>query len=140
MTSFGSIAVVIPAYRPQRGLVGLVESLAEYGFGPIVIIDDGSGAGFSEVIQAVEEISSSVTIARHARNLGKGAALKTGINQVCISSPDITGIVTLDADGQHAVPDVVTVAEALLCNLEARFWGRVTLGQACRCAAGWETT
>jgi putative flippase GtrA len=50
---------------------------------------------------------------KHAVNLGKGAALKTGFNHIFVNDPETAGIVTADADGQHAVPDILRVAERL---------------------------
>jgi putative flippase GtrA len=46
-------------------------------------------------------------------NLGKGAALKTGMNHAACASPEAAGVVTADADGQHAVADVLKTARAL---------------------------
>src|SRR6185369_8570471 len=46
-----------------------------------------------------------------AVNLGKGAALKTGINHALCTFPGLTGIVTADADGQHHPEDIRRVAE-----------------------------
>jgi putative flippase GtrA len=54
-----------------------------------------------------------VHVLRHAVNLGKGRALKTGFNFVLDRFPHLLGVVTADADGQHRVEDVVRVAEAL---------------------------
>jgi putative flippase GtrA len=39
-------------------------------------------------------------------NLGKGAALKTGMNYALVEHPGLTGIVTADADGQHDPADI----------------------------------
>ncbi len=107
-----SIAVVIPAYKPSPALAALVESLLATADRPIVIVDDGSGPEYRDVFARVEAFSA-VRLLRHAVNLGKGAALKTAINHVLCEMPDITGIVTADADGQHDPDDIRRVAEAL---------------------------
>ena len=49
----------------------------------------------------------------NAVNLGKGAALKHGMNHVLVRHPDCIGVVTADADGQHAVTDIVKIASEL---------------------------
>ena len=71
------LAVVIPAYRPSAGLVDLVQQLSSR-LPTIVIVDDGSGPDFRDVFARAAAVPN-VQLLRHAVNLGKGAALKTGI-------------------------------------------------------------
>ena len=49
---------------------------------------------------------SGVHVVRHAIGLGKGAALKTGINAILTHAGPVTSIVTVDGDGKHAPGDV----------------------------------
>jgi putative flippase GtrA len=70
-----------------------------------------------------------VRLLRHAVNLGKGAALKTGFNFALCEFPDCAGVVTADADGQHDPDDVARLARALMDSpqtliLGAREFGR----------------
>jgi hypothetical protein len=58
----------------------------------------------------------NVHLVRHATNLGKGAALKTGINYALCAFPGLVGIVTADADGQHHPDDIVRIAGTLLAR------------------------
>jgi glycosyltransferase involved in cell wall biosynthesis len=92
-----------------------VREILSFPFRQVVIVDDGSGAEFSDTLARLERMER-VTVLRHAVNMGKGAALKTGINHVCVTFRDVLGIVTVDADGQHSVPDVASVAGALVSN------------------------
>ena len=69
-----------------------------------------------------------VQVLRHAVNLGKGAALKTGINHALCAFPGLIGIVTADADGQHHPEDIERVAASLLRESRRRWsWGARTL-------------
>jgi glycosyltransferase involved in cell wall biosynthesis len=104
--------VLIPAYRPSAGLVDLVGDLSARGMPAILLVDDGSGPQFREIFDQASRFPG-VQILRHAVNLGKGAALKTGINHALCSFPDLIGIVTADADGQHHPEDIVRVAAGL---------------------------
>jgi len=97
------LSIVVPALRPLPSLAPLVARLAGMGFDRIVIVDDGSGAAYGEVFSACAEFAR-VEVLRHAANLGKGAALKTGIRHVLSVCPDAEGVVTADADGQHDPP------------------------------------
>ena len=116
------IALVIPAYRPSTGLVELVRRLAEKSFAAIVLIDDGSGPQFAETF-AHASAFPGVQLLRHADNLGKGAALKTGINHALCEVPDLAGIVTADAEGQHQPDDIERVAASLEAHPESLVLG-----------------
>ena len=117
-----TVAILIPAYRPDRTLVSVLEQLAGTGFPNIVVVNDGSGPAYDSVFASAALIPG-VQIVRHAVNLGKGAALKTGINHTLCSFPDIVGIVTADADGQHLPVDILRVAQRLLDRPSALILG-----------------
>jgi len=99
------VAVLMPVCDPTERLLWLVEELGRR-FARIVLVDDGSvsGRGF---LRDAEPLVEKLLV--HERNLGKGAALKTGLAYIGESAD----VVTVDADGQHAPDDVEKVAEAL---------------------------
>jgi glycosyltransferase involved in cell wall biosynthesis len=117
-----SVAVLIPAYQPGPALVEVVKALAESGFTAIVVIDDGSGREYEGTFEQLRPFKK-VRIIRHAVNLGKGAALKTGMNYALVEFPGLAGIVTADADGQHDPEDVGRVARRFAENPEALVLG-----------------
>jgi glycosyltransferase involved in cell wall biosynthesis len=121
------LAVVIPAYRPSAGLVDLVRAL-DGRDGPVVVVDDGSGPEFAATFAAAAAFPH-VQLLRHAVNLGKGAALKTAFNHVLCTMPDVTGVVTADADGQHHPEDIQGVAETLAANPKALVLGARSFGE-----------
>lgn len=106
------VAVLVPAYRPDRTLVEVVTGLSLRGITSIIVIDDGSGPAFTSIFDDLAMING-VRILRHAVNLGKGAALKMAINDVLAFEPNLIGVVTADADGQHDPDDVVRVCQRL---------------------------
>ncbi len=110
-----NLVVVIPAFRPNQALVDLVRELASQSWAAILVINDGSEPRFNFFFDSVRGIPGT-TVLTHAVNLGKGSALKTGINHALKTYPGLTGLVTADADGQHAPEDVRRVGEALLSN------------------------
>ena len=121
--------VVIPAFRPQTELIELTGGLSASGVRAIVIIDDGSGLGYTDIFLAASSWPA-VHVLRHAINLGKGAALKTGINYALCTFPNTTGIVTADADGQHSVADILRVGNALREHRDALILGRREFGSS----------
>lgn len=110
---------LIPAYEPDRKLLGVIAGLGKAGM-DIVLVDDGSGTEYSELFeQACERLpgrsGGSVTLLIHEENQGKGAAIKTGlrhISSITAGDPSDTVIVTVDADGQHLTGDVIKTARA----------------------------
>ena len=67
-------------------------------------------------------------------NLGKGAALKTAFNHVLCAYPELAGVVTADADGQHYPGQIERVASKLMDGRRAG--ARQPASKAtCRCAA-----
>jgi glycosyltransferase involved in cell wall biosynthesis len=112
MTDLRLIPVLIPAYKPGEALVRLVRDLIGAGASAIVVVDDGSGEEYAPYFDAVSAFPE-VHLLRHAINLGKGAALKTGLNHVLIHFPQCLGVVTADADGQHHPDDILRIAQRL---------------------------
>lgn len=103
------IIVLIPAYKPPQGLVSLCQALRDEQL-DVWVVDDGSGEPYLPIFETVERMGCVVL--RHAVNLGKGRALKTGINAI-INLGEAKGVVTADADGQHTCKDIGRIAEAM---------------------------
>lgn len=88
----------------------------------ILLVDDGSSAQCLGAIEETRRIGK-VEHLSHERNLGKGAALKTGIRRFLESSRAADTLVTADADGQHLPRDILAVAEAGSARAEALVLG-----------------
>lgn len=116
------VGVLIPAYHPGEALIRIVSALAASDVEAIVVVDDGSGPAYAPVFEAVRKVPR-VHLLRHAINLGKGAALRTGINHVLCELPGLGGIVTADADGQHHPGDILRVASRLAREPDALVLG-----------------
>ena len=106
------VAVVIPAYRPGALLIPLLDALLAGGASHIVVVDDGSGPEFAEVFEEAGR-RQRVHVMHHAVNLGKGAALKSGMNHALAEIPGLLGVVSADADGQHDPDDILRIAGLL---------------------------
>lgn len=115
------LCVLIPAFRPTESLVDVVAALVDR-VEQIFIVNDGSGGEFDRVFDRVRQ-QPKVTVLQHATNLGKGAALKTGINAfLCLRREDLT-LVSADADGQHTPADILKVGEAGANHAESLILG-----------------
>lgn len=117
------IPILIPAYEPDEKLIKLVNDLKDASLGPIVVVDDGSrNPDAIEVFERLKSLSF-VTILKHAVNLGKGRALKTGINFCLNEYKDMVGCITVDSDGQHTIEDTLACVKALEENSDSLILG-----------------
>ena len=104
------VVVLIPAYKPDDRLTELTRALRGEEL-DVLLVDDGGGEAFAHIFEDCRALGAQV--ATHAVNLGKGRALKTGINEAMLRWPDMAGIVTADADGQHTPADILRLIDAL---------------------------
>lgn len=90
--------VVIPLYNEGTVIYDVV-SRVKTVFPHIVCVDDGSSDNSVERARA-----AGAVIVQHPINLGQGAALQTGFD-FALTDPEMTEVVTFDADGQHSLED-----------------------------------
>lgn len=102
--------VLIPAYKPDERLITLTEALVARGLS-VLLVDDGGQERFLHIFARCEQAGAHVV--RHAVNMGKGRALKTGLNEILLRFADVRGVVTADADGQHTPDDIEKVIAAM---------------------------
>ena len=95
------LSVVIPAYNEENGIaeiaarvLAVAPALKKVGVDrlELLVVDDGSRDRTAEVAQSI----SGITLIRHPKNKGYGAALKTGFSK---ASGELIGF--LDADGTY---------------------------------------
>ena len=101
--------ILIPAYEPDEKLVDLVTSLRCSGQ-TIVVVDDGSGTEYRPVFHRARSLGCDVI--GHLPNRGKGDALKRGFRHIAAVYPG-QDVVCADCDGQHTLPDIARVADAV---------------------------
>lgn len=113
------ILILIPALNPPRQLIDYVKSLLDNNLKDILLVDDGSKEEFKEIFDTIEKFpNANIKVFRHAKNLGKGRALKNAFNYF-LTLPNLaeySGVVTADSDGQHRVEDVIKVAKEVEKN------------------------
>ena len=114
--------ILIPSLEPDDRLPAYARRLHEQGFERIVIVDDGSSADYQPIFSSIEALEGC-TVLHHEVNRGKGCALKTGYAYIRDHMPDVTGVITADADGQHTVEDCLKLAEALREEKKALYLG-----------------
>ena len=89
---------MIPCFNESASIATLVRAVRRQT-PSVLVVDDGSRDDTSERAHA-----AGAEVIKHARNLGKGAALKTGLSRA--EKLGYEWAVTLDGDGQHAPEDL----------------------------------
>ncbi len=117
-----SAVILIPSLEPDHRLPDYAAALIARGFTRLVVVDDGSSQACQPIFGQLSAMPG-VTVLHHDVNHGKGVALKTGYAWIRDHLPDISGVITADADGQHTVEDCWRLAEALSENKRALYLG-----------------
>ncbi len=108
--------VIIPAYNEGPRIGKVIREVKKYTQN-ILVIDDGSKDQTSAVAQ-----TSGVTVLRHRLNLGKGAAMTTGVEAAF--SLGAQAVLILDADGQHNPKHIPEFLEKIEIGVDIVFGSR----------------
>src|SRR5438309_1840198 len=99
------IAVVVPAYNEGDRISEVLTQLVKTKL-PIIVVDDGSkDSTFAKTSKF------KVIAIQHKVNLGKGAALKTGVQAAFNLGAE--SVIIMDSDGQHKVEDLSKFSELI---------------------------
>jgi len=105
------IALLIPAYNEEKYIQGVIKDCEPYRL-DIIIIDDGSADSTAEKVKSlIPHLGNRLKLISHAKNRGKGRALITGFNYIIDNG--YTGVITLDADGQHDTGEIAGFLEVI---------------------------
>ncbi len=97
--------VIIPARNEERHIAQVINETKKSSKN-IVVVDDGSR---DRTLSEAEK--RGATVLKHAINLGKGAALRTGAEYSIKKGAD--AVVFIDSDGQHLPSDIPRLLKAL---------------------------
>jgi len=117
------ISVVVPLYNEEENIAEFYARLKNVmeGLGrsyEIVLIDDGSRDGTSQIARKFCDVDSCLTLVLLRRNFGQTAALAAGFDSAC---GDI--IIAMDGDLQHFPEDIPLLLEKI--------------DEGCDVASGW---
>lgn len=114
-----NVAVVIPALNEALRIRDVVQGALAH-CDRVILVDDGSD---DDTAARVEDLS--VTLVRHTRRMGKGAALRDGFREALLQGS--RAVLTMDGDGQHAAEDIPRLLDAA-----NRHPGRMIIGARLR--------
>lgn len=105
------LSVVVPVYNEALTVASVVDLLRETKLPmQIILIDDGSTDGTDEALKTLEE-ADDVTVVRHQKNQGKGAAIRSGFQH---ATGDI--VVIQDADQEYSPSDFRLLLQPLIAQ------------------------
>jgi glycosyltransferase involved in cell wall biosynthesis len=106
------VTVIVPAYNEEKTIYSIVACVCEFlkNFDyEIIVIDDNSIDGtYEEMVKASRQCPGRIKIIRHSLNLGKGAAIRTGIQR---AKKDI--IVIQDADMELSPREIPRIIQPI---------------------------
>ncbi|MBX3275028.1 MAG: glycosyltransferase family 2 protein [Sandaracinaceae bacterium] len=101
------VAVIIPCYKVERSIIGVVSSIGDWAWG-IYCVDDACPSGSGKLVEASFADDARVKVVMRERNGGVGAATMAGYRAAIADGADI--LVKVDGDGQmdpRLVPQLV---------------------------------
>jgi dolichol-phosphate mannosyltransferase len=107
------ISIIVPVYNERENLVLLDQEITK-SIKPlnknyeVILVDDGSMDGSSELIRILQEKNSTIRLIRFGHNHGQTAAFAAGFDK---ARGDI--IVTMDADLQNSPSDIPLLLTAI---------------------------
>jgi len=102
------ITVGIPAFNEAKNIAAIIIELKKIT-DSIVVCDDGSSDLTAEISEKL-----GVTVVKHKKNMGYGAALRTIFQKSVELDSDV--LVTFDGDGQHRIEDINKILQPLKNN------------------------
>ena len=104
------VCAVIPTYQNAKTLLKVVADVHRV-VDTVFVVDDGSNDGTAALLDKATGNERPEKVLTHAKNQGKGAALKTGLTFA--RQQGFHYAVTVDADGQHRANDIPALLKAV---------------------------
>lgn len=94
------IFIIVPVYNEENRAVGTINQILKTDKNlKIIVVDDGSNDNSLKELNKNFKKNERVIISNHIINLGKGAAMKTGLKIAWKLGGE--AVIFVDADGQH---------------------------------------
>lgn len=128
------LSVVIPAYNEESGIAEIASrvldiegALSAVGVDTLelLVVDDGSSDNTVPIMQGIKERHTNVRLISHDKNLGYGAALKTGFG---LAAGELVGF--LDADGTYPPEYFPALCEKTFAGAELVIGSRMSGGES----------
>ncbi len=106
------VLVIIPTFNEAKSLSSTVEGLlSEVPAVDILIVDDGSTDGTSDIADSLASNETRVNVMHRESKLGLGPAYVAGFRYAFANQYDV--VVEMDADGSHQAGDLPRILSAI---------------------------
>ncbi|GAB4275700.1 MAG: glycosyltransferase family 2 protein [Candidatus Promineifilaceae bacterium] len=76
------LSVIVPVYNERETLIPALKAVLNVALAhEIIVVDDGSTDGTRDLYDEVRTLSPIIKVFMHEKNMGKGAAVRTGFQQ-----------------------------------------------------------
>ena len=127
------LSIVVPVYNESATIVQAVERLqsvlSDFTI-EIIVVDDGSDDGTTELVQSLQQ--RNVRVCFHELNQGKGAALRTAFREACGQV-----IVIQDADFEYDPKDIPRLTQPIFVGHADVVYGSRFRGESQRVHLFW---
>ena len=117
-------SVVVPLFNEAAFVRHILEAvLRQPSVAEVIVVDDCSTDESQEIVLQIAKSESRIKLIRHAHNMGKGAALRTGISK---ASADI--VLIQDADLEYDPEDYAALLKPILSGKADAVFGSRFIG------------
>jgi len=106
------LSIIIPVYNEKDTIEKILQKLESVKIAgiskEIIIVDDCSSDGTKEILSKIQKKHSSYKVFYHSKNMGKGAAVRTGLKE---ASGDY--LIVQDADLEYDPQDIVRLMDPI---------------------------
>jgi len=116
------LSVVIPVYNEKKTVLDILEKVKAASLKKeIIVVDDGSTDGTSEILE--KNSKGNFILIKHPSNMGKGSAIRTALKH---TSGDM--IIIQDADLEYNPADYVRLVQPIITGEAGAVYGSRNLG------------
>ena len=80
------LSIIVPVYNEEKTLKKIIDKVQKVNLNPIkkeiIIVNDYSSDNTKEVMLELKNNYSNIKLIEHKKNLGKGAAIRTGLKNI----------------------------------------------------------
>ena len=119
------LSIVMPVYNELNTIRQAIDSVLAVDFPcsvELIVVNDGSHDGTRDILED-EYASSGAKIIHHATNLGKGAAVRTGVGEASGSH-----VIIFDADLEYSPEDIALLVQPVIAGLANHVFGTRVFG------------
>jgi len=119
------LSIIMPVYNEENTIKNIIERVFSTGFDvdyELIIVNDCSTDGTKEILDGIND--ERVRIIHHTQNMGKGAAIRTGVEH---SSGDL--VIIQDADLEYSPEDINRLIQKINEGYDAVFGSRFFYGR-----------